>query len=99
VKPFVRGRACAAGIVRVTAIIQSAFSSPEIHTFCPRTTKSPPSRRADVVISRALLPASGSVSPSANWTLPSATPGRIACFCSAVPCRARVIAPNPGVRM
>jgi hypothetical protein len=54
-------------------------------------------RRAAVVISMAFEPASGSVSARQNWIEPSARPGRIRCFCSSVPCRVSVIAPNPGV--
>jgi hypothetical protein len=99
VSPAVRRTASAAGVVRATTIIHAALSTPEIHVFWPRSRKSSPSGRALVVIARASLPASGSVSPRLNWTLPSATPGRIARRCSAVPCRTSVVAPNPGVRM
>ena len=57
-------------MVRVTATIQSARSTLEIQTFWPRMRKSSPSRRADVVISIALLPASGSVSARQNCDSP-----------------------------
>jgi hypothetical protein len=101
VKPAVRGRprsaVSVAGIVRVTATIQSAFSTLEIHTFWPLMRKSSPAGRAWVVIAIALDPASGSVSARQNCTDPSARPGRIRCFCSSVPWRVRVMAPKPGV--
>ena len=92
-----RGFASAAGMVRVTATIQSARSTLEIQTFWPLIRKSSPSRRALVLISIALEPASGSVRAKLNWTSPVASPGRICCFCSSVPCRTSVVTPKPGL--
>ena len=68
-KPAVRGFASAAGMVRVTATIQSARSTLEIQTFWPLIRKSSPSRRALVLISIALEPASGSVRREAELDL------------------------------
>ena len=84
-------------MVRVTATIQSARSTLEIQIFWPLIRKSSPSLRALVVISIALEPASGSVRPKLNWISPLARPGRICCFCSSVPWRARVVTPKPGL--
>ena len=96
-KPACAGAASAAGTVRVTAIIQSARSTLEIQTFWPLTRKSSPSRRALVLISTALEPASGSVRPKLNCRSPEASPGSSSCFCSSVPWRTSVVAPKPGL--
>ena len=100
VMPAVRGLASAAGVLRVTASIHSAFSTPEIQVFWPA--------HQQVV---AVAPGGGGdrerVAAGVGLgerhaelaSRPVATPGRISACCAGVPCRASVIAPNPGVRM
>ena len=54
-------RLWASGSVRASRIPQSATSAPEVHTFCPVTTHSSPSRTPRVRREARSLPASGSL--------------------------------------
>jgi hypothetical protein len=62
----------------------------------PESTQSAPSRRATVPSRWKFEPASGSVMAKATFRDPSAMPGRNSARCSAVPCRATIVATIAG---
>ena len=92
--PSVRFVHSASGVVRASrSTFEDSFAF-EVQTFCPRTMKLSPSRRANVLIEGVSEPAFGSVMPNATWRRPPAASGRTRCFISAVPCRTTGLRPK-----
>jgi hypothetical protein len=73
-------------VVRQTMRMCRATRALEQKTFCPRRTKPPLTRSAEVVSEPTSEPASGSVIAIAS-TSPRAMPPRMSAFCSSVPKR------------
>ena len=75
----------ASGSVRTNVRITSASCAPDVHTFCPLTTKCSPSRTAEVRSDARSDPAPGSLMPSAAVISARRIGTAQRCFCSSVP--------------
>ncbi len=75
----------ASGSVRTKVSSTSESCAPEVHTFCPLTTKWSPSRTARVRSPARSDPAPGSLIPSEAVMSPRSSGMAHFCFCSGVP--------------
>ncbi len=75
----------ASGSVRTKVSRKSASWAPEVHTFCPLTTKWSPSSTARVRSDARSEPALGSLMPSDAVFSPLSTGTAQWCFCSSEP--------------
>ena len=78
--------------VRARSMPHRARSGDEVHTFCPVTTHSSPSRSARVARLARSDPASGSLKSWHHISSPRSIGGRKRSFCSSVPW-ARIVGP------
>jgi hypothetical protein len=73
------------GSVRTRTYSQSAWIPKEVHTFCPFTTQSSPSRSARVRTDARSEPAPGSLKPCPHSSSTARIGGRKRFFCSSLP--------------
>ena len=75
----------ASGSVRASRMPHSARWAADVHTFCPVTTHSSPSRSARVVMLARSEPASGSLNSWHHTSSPRSMGARYRSFCASVP--------------